>query len=87
MSDSDSDYDEEVPVEEKPKPKGISALSSITGLGHAVGKQQKDETEAHLLGEEVTVVFQLPSGEAKKHQVKSRLLFIFRLIWDDRSSG
>ncbi|KAL0485561.1 BRCA2 [Acrasis kona] len=69
MSDSDSDYDDYDQVEqEKPKPKGIASLSSISGLG-SEGKKQKDAQEEKLLGDEITVVFKLPNGEAKKHQV------------------
>ncbi len=69
MSDSDSsDYEEEnITNVETNKPKGIGSLS-VGALG-SMGKVVKDKQEESLLGDNVTIVFQLPNGKKKTHKV------------------
>lgn len=64
-SGSEDDFEEE--VQAKPAPKGIGALGSFANL--TKGNETKIQEEANLQGEDVTVIFKLPSGEAKKHIV------------------
>ena len=66
--DDDDDFsDEEAPVQAKPAPKGLGGLSGLTSLAHTNKQKQQEELSAQ--GEDCTIIFQLPSGEAKKHTV------------------
>ena len=71
MSDSESDYSdyesENVNQVETSKPKGIGSLS-VGKLG-SIAKEAKDQQEESLLGDDVTIVFQLPIGDKKTHTV------------------
>ncbi len=72
MSDSESDYSDYEDnnnnnVETTSKPMGIGSLS--VGKLTVQAKEAKDQQEESLLGDDVTVVFQLPNGERKSHKV------------------
>ena len=58
------------PTTETQKPKGVCSLSIGSSLSQS-GKSEKDKTEQALLGDEVTVLFQLDAqgGAVKKHTV------------------
>ncbi|KAL9642226.1 hypothetical protein ABK040_007227 [Willaertia magna] len=70
MSDEYDSGDEnlDVPTEQKQAPKGVGTLSVGLKLSNE-GKKQKDEQEKELLGDETTILFQLPNQEVKKHSV------------------
>ena len=76
--DANNDYDDsdeddvdldEVEAPLPTKPKALSGISGLKVISH--GNQQKQQEEQNAQGEDCTVIFQLPSGEAKKHTVRT----------------
>ena len=71
IDELDSSGDEFEPIDEPsrpvPKPKGLSSLS-VNELDR--GRQDLEQTEEQLLGDDVTITFELPNGEKRTHQFK-----------------
>lgn len=70
MSD-DSSSDEEFEVVETKvvKPMGLASLSGLKNL-ESKRHEQKVQEEESAEGETATIIFKLPNGEAKKHEVR-----------------